>query len=673
MADHREDRIVASRRPMVMGIVFAVALLAWPGPARSATVTLVLGSSGDATIAADTPSSTFGTAATVKVDGAPVKDFLLRFDIPGTVGSITRATLRLHNVNGSGVGGFVHTTSEPFDEGSVTWLSAPPAVGGPIGSFGRVVAGTWYTLDVTSAVTGSGVVAFRVTSTSSNGADYVSKEGTAGLGPELVIEHGTTPPPPPPDPATFRFAAAGDIGANSKASASLAALDARAPAFFLALGDLRYGQTATDQAWCDYVIARLPSLGPTFPFQLVAGDQEEQGQTSGDILQLAQCLPDRMGSTLGTTNLYAAEYTFDYPPSNPLVRVIMISPDLRIDDVVYTYPAGSARSAWVASMIDQARTLGIPWVVVGMHRNCINATGKSCAIGTDLFTMLVEKKVDLILQGHAHNYERSKQLALDPATCPIIVRTQYDPDCVVDDGSDGTYTKGAGSLVVIAGSFGRGPSALNLSSPDAAYFAVTDATSHGFVSYEVAADRLDASFVNSIGPFTDAFNIVAGSAPPPPPPTTERSFPAVADATIQESKPDTRFGSASTLEVDLSARKDILVTFDISAIGTLPVTSARLRLHNIDPSGAGGEIYSVAAPGWTESLVTWNSAPTAVGSMVASFGAVSTGWREVDVTSAIGGAGLVGFRIRSPSSNGAVYSSKEAGSALAPVLLVTTT
>jgi hypothetical protein len=38
----------------------------------------------------------------------------------------------------------------------------------------------------------------------------------------------------------------------------------------------------------------------------------------------AACLPDRLNST-GT---YAAQYYFDYPPQAPLIRVIMIAPDL---------------------------------------------------------------------------------------------------------------------------------------------------------------------------------------------------------------------------------------------------------------------------------------------------------------------------------------------------------
>ncbi len=41
----------------------------------------------------------------------------------------------------------------------------------------------WYEMDLTSLVTGDGTFSLRATSTSSKGAAYTSKEGTAGFAP----------------------------------------------------------------------------------------------------------------------------------------------------------------------------------------------------------------------------------------------------------------------------------------------------------------------------------------------------------------------------------------------------------------------------------------------------------------------------------------------------------
>jgi hypothetical protein len=177
-------------------------------------------------------------------------------------------------------------------------------------------------------------------------------------------------------PNTFTFGAAGDLGANS-GLAAYNKLDESDADFFLALGDLDYDQTATDEAWCDYVKQRLDTKGPNFPFQLLVGSHEDQAGQDGYILNHAACLPDRLGST----GFYGVEYYFDYPASSPLMRVIMIPPDMLVENRHYTYASNSPEYAWLSSTIDSARSAGIPWVAVGTHDVCITAGIKPCDIG----------------------------------------------------------------------------------------------------------------------------------------------------------------------------------------------------------------------------------------------------------------------------------------------------
>ena len=341
-------------------------------------------------------------------------------------------------------------------------------------------------------------------------------------------------------PSSFSFAAAGDHAAGSKTSASLSALDASGVSFYLALGDLDYDETPTDAAWCDFVKSRLPTLGPTFPFQLVSGNHEEQGGSNGYILNHAACLPDRLGSTLGPSSQYAAEYYFDYPAAAPLARVIMIAPDLTIENVTYGYASGDPHYTWLASVIDGARASGIPWVVVGMHKVCLTVGVKSCQIGPDLMNLLIEKKVDLVLQAHDHTYQRSKQLALASVTCPAVPVGTYDPDCVADDGTADAYPKGAGTIFVIDGTFGHGTLyPTSQTDPEAPYFVATGNTSWGFETYTVSADRIDARYVASSGSFSDAFSILAGGS-------------AVADRTPPSAPAGLMATATSASRVDLS-------------------------------------------------------------------------------------------------------------------------
>jgi Calcineurin-like phosphoesterase len=314
---------------------------------------------------------------------------------------------------------------------------------------------------------------------------------------------GLTSAPQTTTPNTFTFAAAGDLGAGS-GNPSFAALDQSGVEFFLALGDLDYDQTPTDEAWCDHVKQSLPTLGPNFPFQLLVGSHEDQNGQDGYILNHAACLPDKLGST----GMYAVQYYFDYPASSPLIRVIMIPPDMLVENVYYNYSPDSPHYAWLASTIDSARNAGIPWVAVGMHDVCITTGLKPCQIGSDLMNVLVNKRVDLVLQGHDHNYQRSKQLRLKAGVCAAVPVGSYASGCVVDSGADGLYAKGAGSVFVISGSFGLCCYAVSAGDPEAGYFARFDSTSKGFTKYTVGPGHIDAQFVASTGALTDSFSIV---------------------------------------------------------------------------------------------------------------------------------------------------------------------
>src|SRR5712692_8239752 len=265
---------------------------------------------------------------------------------------------------------------------------------------------------------------------------------------------------------SFSFTAGGDIGGNSSSSKTLDLIAQSGSNFHLAIGDLSYSEITPESAWCSYVQSHV---GSTFPFELISGNHEDGGEVQDGLIDnFTQCLPDRLGA-VGT---YGKEYYFDYPASSPIARFMMISPNLTFTNGgAYTYAAGTTHYNWVANTIDNARAAGIKWVIVGMHKVCISIGVMSCEIGNDLLNLLVSKKVDLILQGHDHDYQRSKQLALNSTTCTAIQAETYNSSCVVNDGSKGSYTQGSGPVLVIVGTIGEGLSTLNTSDGDAGYFA----------------------------------------------------------------------------------------------------------------------------------------------------------------------------------------------------------
>jgi chitodextrinase len=153
---------------------------------------LVLTPTDDATVRSDDPSSAYGARTYLETDNGPVRHFLLKFGVEGTEGrQIESATLRLHATNPSSTGGDVRAVADDaWNEQTITWANAPPAADSSVGSIGPVATGNWYAVDVTALVTGDGPASMRVTSSSSDGADYSSTEGAAALAPQLHIRTG---------------------------------------------------------------------------------------------------------------------------------------------------------------------------------------------------------------------------------------------------------------------------------------------------------------------------------------------------------------------------------------------------------------------------------------------------------------------------------------------------
>lgn len=173
--------------------------------------------SDDTYVQQSSPSTTKGTATTIQVDGSPVKDTLLKFDVAGSDGrAVTSAKLRLYTTDPSSSAGSVYrTASSTWSESTANWNNAPPASGTVLASLGSVSTGRWAETDVTPAVTGDGIVSLRVHSTSSNGANFASKEAGATTAPQLVVTYSGSASSDTQAPS-----APGNLGASAAADAS---------------------------------------------------------------------------------------------------------------------------------------------------------------------------------------------------------------------------------------------------------------------------------------------------------------------------------------------------------------------------------------------------------------------------------------------------------------------
>lgn len=327
-----------------------------------------------------------------------------------------------------------------------------------------------------------------------------------GVPPPAVEQSPSAPDEHPPETALtlLHVTAAGDYSSSTEAAGVLARIGATKPDAHFALGDLSYGSPGEEQRWCDLVASHT---GAGFPFELLAGNHESNGK-DGNIDDFAACLPNRLPGLAGT---YGRQYYVDVPRQDPVARFIMISPGIPFRDGTWDYSAGSARYNWTAAAIDGARSASIPWVVVGMHTVCLSVGVYGCQAGPALTDLILSKDVDLVLNGHEHLYQRSKQLA-HGSGCSTLTPDAFNARCVSRAGS--TMSKGAGTVFVTVGTGGAALRTVHADDPEAPYFAAYSGKnadpSHGLLDLRFTEKRLAGRFVATAGRFEDEFSIRDG-------------------------------------------------------------------------------------------------------------------------------------------------------------------
>jgi hypothetical protein len=146
----------------------------------------------DTYVRASLPSNNYGTATTLRADASPVDRSYLRFNVQGVEGTVTRATLRIYTNNNSSIGFQVSRVSDNTWGETTTTYSNAPAVGSLLGSSGATTANTWKTVDVTPYITGNGTFSVALSTTSTTGMAFASRESGANA-PKLIVEMQSGP------------------------------------------------------------------------------------------------------------------------------------------------------------------------------------------------------------------------------------------------------------------------------------------------------------------------------------------------------------------------------------------------------------------------------------------------------------------------------------------------
>lgn len=333
----------------------------------------------------------YGTSGQLSVDNSPVKRMFLKFNVANVAGTITSAKLRIHTDNVVGAesstgGTFRKMSNTTWSETGVTYNNQPSIDGATLGSLGSVGVNTWYEVDVTSAVTGNGTVSFGVTSSSTNGADYDSRE-TGSLAPQLVVSTDATPPPttttttapPSGDPV---FVGAGDIAGSGSGDDDTADLLDNISGTVFTTGDNVYPDGKLSEfnsyyepTWGRHKARTKPSPGNhDYHTSGAAGYYDYFGELAG---------PDRRGY-----------YSYDLGSWH----IVSLNSEISMS-------AGSAQETWLR---DDLAASTKPCTLAYWHKPRFTS-GANHAPNTStgpLVQALYDHDAEVIVTGHNHQYER---------------------------------------------------------------------------------------------------------------------------------------------------------------------------------------------------------------------------------------------------------------------------
>jgi len=225
----------------------------------------------------------------------------------------------------------------------------------------------------------------------------------------------------------FNFAAAGDWGCTSNTDATVSNIQGKNPIRTFALGDYSYASTGT--CWFN-------KIDPIDENMRIAIGNHEDDSTEGFSEYM---------SKFGLSQTY---YSYDYQN----VHVLVMDTDRN------GYSSGSSQRNFVQNDLQSASTNpNIKWIIVYLHKplytspnscgssSCSNTGSENTNLRNGFHPLFDQYGVDLVLQGHVHNYQRTFPLKYDPPSpsSPIIGSNNAN-----------TYTEGNGVVFAIVGTGG---------------------------------------------------------------------------------------------------------------------------------------------------------------------------------------------------------------------------
>ena len=267
------------------------------------------------------------------------------------------------------------------------------------------------------------------------------------------------------------MAAAGDWGCSDNTEKTVQNVRNLNPKLLLALGDFSYDKTST--CWLS-VMKPIESIT-----KISIGNHEDS-----DTL---------LNSYLNQFRLSKQYYSFD--TNNVHVLIMSTEEEFEPNSDQYNFVVNDLRNA--------ANNPDIKWIVVNMHNPFYSSPNECEASGCEgdkdfreSFHPLFDKYgVDLVLEGHVHNYQRS---------FPLAFNQQKSGEPIVTSASKTDYNNPSGAIFAIVGTGGVNLHGLSDKAP---FMAFQQDSKFGVLYMHFSDDKIDAKFVTNEGETLDHFSI----------------------------------------------------------------------------------------------------------------------------------------------------------------------
>jgi hypothetical protein len=288
-----------------------------------------------------------------------------------------------------------------------------------------------------------------------------------------------------PSFSNFNFAAAGDWGCSSNTNNTIHSMQSKNPELVLGLGDFSYKNTAG--CWLQMVDPIDEKM------KIIIGSHDSEP------LSL-------LNQYMSHFNLTKQYYSFDYQN----VHFIAMSTELSWDKSSSQYKF--VKDDLLKASIDP----NIDWIVVFYHDLAYTSPSVKHAKSSlrDTYHPLFDRyNVDLVLQAHQHNYQRTYPLNYNSDSPSNPIETSNNTDTYNDTLGQIYATVGTGGVSITDGEsqaeplFDSGEALYDLKSK--ASFVVMQFKGYGFLNIDVINNgtTFDAKFYANDGTIKDQFSI----------------------------------------------------------------------------------------------------------------------------------------------------------------------